>query len=83
MKKETKTNKKQVVKKQCKKAVPQIEKLYNYLSKHGKITRVKAVSIGITSVSGAVSTLKSRGVKIETTLKSVKGKTFASYTLSK
>lgn len=66
-----------------KKVVSQIEKLSNYLSKHGKITRTKAVSMGITSVSSAVSKLRKRGMNINSSLKSVKGKTFATYTLSK
>ena len=69
--------------KSSKKVVSQIEKLSNYLTKHGKITRTKAVSLGITSVSGAIAKLKNRGMNIQSSLKSVKGKTFATYTLGK
>lgn len=79
------TKKTQVTKavKSSKKVVSQIDKLSNYLTKHGKITRTKAVSLGITSVSGAIAKLKNRGMNIDSTLKSVKGKTFATYILSK
>ena len=86
MKKVTKkTQVKKVVKavKSSKKVVSQIEKLSNYLNKHGKITRTKAVSLGITSVSSAIAKLKNRGMNINSSLKSVKGKTFATYILSK
>lgn len=86
MKKVTKkTQVKKAVKavKSSKKVVSQIEKLSTYLSKHGKITRTKAVSLGITSVSGAIAKLRNRGMNINSSLKSVKGKTFATYTLSK
>lgn len=88
MKKVNKNNNKKAVKsvkavKAIKKVVPQIEKLSSYLNKHGKITRTKAVSMGITSVSGAIAKLRNRGMNIESTLKSVKGKTFATYILSK
>lgn len=86
MKKVTKkTQVKKAVKavKSSKKVVSQIEKLSNYLNKHGKITRTKAVSLGITSVSSAIAKLKNRGMNINSSLKSVKGKTFATYTLSK
>lgn len=86
MKKVTKkTQVKKAVKavKSSKKVVSQIEKLSTYLSKHGKITRTKAVSMGITSVSGAIAKLRNRGMNINSSLKSVKGKTFATYTLSK
>ena len=82
----TKVTKKTQVKKavkSSKKVVSQIEKLSNYLTKHGKITRTKAVSMGITSVSGAITKLRNRGMNISSSLKSVKGKTFATYTLSK
>ena len=82
----TKVTKKTQVKKDVKsskKVVSQIEKLSNYLTKHGKITRTKAVSMGITSVSGAITKLRNRGMNISSSLKSVKGKTFATYTLSK
>ena len=86
MKKVTKkTQVKKAVKavKSSKKVVSQIEKLSNYLNKHGKITSTKAVSLGITSVSSAIAKLKNRGMNINSSLKSVKGKTFATYTLSK
>ena len=80
-----KTQVKKAVKavKSSKKVVSQIEKLSNYFTKHGKITRTKAVSMGITSVSGAITKLRNRGMNINSSLKSVKGKTFATYTLSK
>lgn len=80
-----KTQVKKAVKavKSSKKVVSQIEKLSSYLTKHGKITRTKAVSLGITSVSGAIAKLRNRGMNIQSSLKSVKGKTFATYTLSK
>lgn len=81
MKKVTKKTKTAV--KSSKKVVSQIEKLSTYLTKHGKITRTKAVSMGITSVSGAVAKLRNRGMNITSSLKSVKGKTFATYTLEK
>ena len=69
--------------KSSKKTITQIDKLHNYLSKHGKISRTKAVSLGITSVSGAVSTLRSRGINIKSELLSKKGKLSATYTLIK
>ena len=67
--------------KTTKKPLTQIEKLSNYLTKHGKITRTEAVSMGITSVSSAVNKLRNRGMKIESTTKSVKGKTFVTYSI--
>ena len=81
MKKVTKKTKTAV--KSSKKVVKKKKKLSAYLTKHGKITRTKAVSMGITSVSGAVAKLRNRGMNITSSLKSVKGKTFATYTLEK
>lgn len=78
-----KTKKQTKVVKSSKKTITQVDKLYNYLSKHGKISRAKALSLGISSVSGAVIALRNRGVNIKSSLKYVKGKTFATYTLSK
>lgn len=71
------------VAKPAKKQITQVEKVTNYLNKYGKITGTKALSLGITSLPTAVFKLRSRGMKITSSSKTVKGKTVTTYMLSK
>lgn len=76
-----KTVKKEVKSVAKSKKVTQTDTFVKYLNRYGKISRTKAISIGIKSVNSVVRNLREKGMDIQSSKSTVKGKNQTFYAI--
>lgn len=76
-----KTVKKEVKSVAKSKKVTQTDTFVKYLNRYGKISRTKAISIGIKSVNSIVRNLREKGMDIQSSKSTVKGKNQTFYAI--